>query len=455
MEENYLELMNVFERLENEIQPYIHEIKHKTNTEAKIIHLFTSFIQKVFDVKVEDISYEKFVRSNIKQVSGRMDVAFGNIILEFKKNLKSVSTLNEAKEELEKYFQTAYEDDPKTKKIGIVTDGIIFKVYQPHIENEKEVKKIELINEMDISVKTTEFIFNWFDSFFFLQSKITPTSEHLKQMFGLNSPQYGATKQELIKLYDKVKNNPRIKIKYENWSRFIEIVYGSKPKKIDLFITHTYLSTFAKLLVYLKLQKKEQFWNYDIPPILWGNAFTQLGIRNFVEDDFFTWTMSLSIRKQGSKIFEDLLRKLERYDLDKLDEDILKELYQDMVRPESRKQLGEFYTPDWLAESMIEEVLSKDIKKSVLDPACGSGTFLFKTILYKIKKLQNDQVDNSEILSHILENVIGLDIHPLAAIISKTNYILALKEIIKNRKGPITIPVYLSDSLKIPQKKWK
>ena len=73
----------------------------------------------------------------------------------------------------------------------------------------------------------------------------------------------------------------------------------------------------------------------------------------------------------------------------------LKELYQEMVRPDVRKQLGEFYTPDWLAEKMIiDEVLESDEpKKSVLDPSCGSGTFLFKTILYKIEKLQKSKHD--------------------------------------------------------------
>jgi hypothetical protein len=163
--------------------------------------------------------------------------------------------------------------------------------------------------------------------------------------------------------------------------------------------------------------------------------------------------LSMSIRKQSSKIFEKILRDLEIYDLDEMDEDVMKELYQDMVRPDVRKQLGEFYTPDWLADKMIDEVLSENSKKSVLDPSCGSGTFLFKTILYKIEKLQKSGMTDREILSHILENVIGFDIHPLAALIAKTNYLLALKGILHTRNGPITIPVYLSDSLKIPTKK--
>jgi type I restriction-modification system DNA methylase subunit len=59
------------------------------------------------------------------------------------------------------------------------------------------------------------------------------------------------------------------------------------------------------------------------------------------------------------------------YDLDKIDEDFLKELYQELVDPEQRKLLGEFYTPDWLAETMINEVLKDNPELSIMDPACG------------------------------------------------------------------------------------
>jgi len=40
-----------------------------------------------------------------------MDAVFSNIILEFKKDLKDVRALATAKEELEKYFQSLYEEN--------------------------------------------------------------------------------------------------------------------------------------------------------------------------------------------------------------------------------------------------------------------------------------------------------------------------------------------------------
>ena len=54
---------DVFKKLERELPNYINQIKNRTNTEAKIVHEFTSFIQKVFDIEAKDLDFEKFVKS--------------------------------------------------------------------------------------------------------------------------------------------------------------------------------------------------------------------------------------------------------------------------------------------------------------------------------------------------------------------------------------------------------
>lgn len=449
-------MTDVFKKLDQELPHYISRIKnmgeHRNNSEENIVHEFTSFIQKVFNIEAKDLDFEVFVKSNVKQLRGRMDAIFGNVILEFKQDIKNETALSTAKVELKKYFQSQHELEPKIRHLGIILDGLNFRVYQARIKN-NHVLNLEQINVINFDLCNSETVLNWFESFFLGDTqKITPTSKKLKQTFGLNSVNFATIRQELIELFNKVNDHPRIKIKYDNWSRYLEIVYGDKPNEINLFISHTYLSTFVKLLVYLRLSEKDHSRNYNVQEILNGKIFFQYKIRNFVEDDFFTWIMFDPIRKDSENIFKKILKDLEVYDLDLIDGDILKELYQEMVQPFVGKQLGEFYTPDWLAEKIVEVTLKDNPKKSVLDPSCGSGTFLLKTIKYKIEKFKELKTDDSKILSHILENVIGFDIHPLAALISKTNYLLALKQIIHSREGTITIPVYLSDSLKIPER---
>jgi hypothetical protein len=96
---------------------------------------------------------------------------------------------------------------------------------------------------------------------------------------------------------------------------------------------------------------------------------------------------------------------------------------------------------------MVDKMLDENPRYSVLDPACGSGTFLYMTIKYKRDNLG----DSWETLEHILGNVVGIDIHPLAVIITKTNYLLALGDLFRKRRKPVALPIYLADSIRLPQ----
>ena len=379
---------------------------------------------------------------------GRIDAVFGNLIIEFKKDL--ASGLQAAKLELKKYFQ-AYLEKNEVHFLGIANDGIHFKVFHPIIEN-NVVIDVEEIDDLNIEKSTAEQVFLWFDSYFFSTEKIIPTSSDIKRRFGLDSPTFAIMVRKLEVLFENVQTFKPAVIKFESWNKYLEIVYGDKPNEKQLFFKHTYLSILVKLLIHVKITGGRPGVNDEIVPILYGNTFSQAGIKNFIEEDFFSWVLSLPIRKQASKIFKKLLQEIYVYDLEKINEDVLKELYQELVDPDVRKLLGEFYTPDWLAQYIINDILRTKPDARVMDPSCGSGTFLFKTIQYKIKTLSEKGWEQEQILSHIMNNVIGFDIHPLAVIIAKTNYLLALKDILKSKKGHITIPVYLSDSLKIPTK---
>ncbi|GFP43752.1 hypothetical protein HKBW3C_02882, partial [Candidatus Hakubella thermalkaliphila] len=50
----------------------------------------------------------------------------------------------------------------------------------------------------------------------------------------------------------------------------------------------------------------------------------------------------------------------------------------------------------------------------------------------------------------ILANVVGFDLNPLAVISARTNYLLALGDLLQHRKGEVNIPVYLCDSIMTP-----
>ncbi len=104
-----------------------------------------------------------------------------------------------------------------------------------------------------------------------------------------------------------------------------------------------------------------------------------MGISNIGEQDFFAWVLAPEVEERTCEVFRQIAASLIVYDLKKIDEDLLKQLYQNLVEAETRHELGEFYTPDWLAELTLREIEYKP-GQSLLDPACGSGTFLFTAL---------------------------------------------------------------------------
>jgi SAM-dependent methyltransferase len=190
-----------------------------------------------------------------------------------------------------------------------------------------------------------------------------------------------------------------------------------------------------------------------------GGLFREYGIRNFLEGDFFGWYLA-AWDDDIEEAVRTLASRLAEYDPGTLElapenaRDLLKKLYHYLLPREIRHDLGEYYTPDWLAERLIIQTLGEadlgDARKRVLDPACGSGTFLVILIKYIRERAARKNQDPTDTLELILKNVVGIDLNPLAVIAARTNYLLALGDLLKARKGDIDIPVYQADSVLTP-----
>ena len=443
------------ESLKAELPSYIIEMKRTKSQPGKEI-IFTRFIERVFGITPEAMTMEVPVTSKVFLVRGRVDAVFGNLLLEFKVDLRR--ELEDAEVELKKYFQAFYETAPSKPYLGIANDGIVFKVYQPSYSNDpnsgnQAVSSIRLIDSLDLENEMSlERIFLWFDSYLFVSQKATPTSEDIKKRFGTDSPTFYTILSEFDSFYDTAMKFRHNRVKYDSWARTLEIVYGDRVDSKLLFIKHTYLATLAKLLVHLIIIKPKAITKSDIRAIVYGDIFSRYGISNFIEEDFYTWILDKSIRENATDAIYSLMKELMIYDLDKVDEDFLKSLYEQLVDPEVRHDLGEYYTPDWLAQYIVKETIPSNPAGSMLDPACGSGTFLFTAIKEKIASLQAMKKTSPEILEHITGNVVGADVHPLAVIIARTNYLLAIRSLLQERgQSSVSIPVYLCDTLRIPR----
>lgn len=440
----------------DKLNDYIGEIS-KANTEISKSFLFLEFIRNIFkNVNAENAlksepKMEKYVK--LKQstliIRGRIDVLLGNIIIEFKDELVEPK-LEDALEQLKKYVFALYKLHGSINYILIATDGVNLKAYIPRIES-KDIASYEQIfldkiDEMDLSKTSHRDAYFWLDRYLLSRKLVVPTTEDFSNEFGSKSPVFKESMIFLKEIWDEEKNE--MKVIYKEWANYLRIVYGSSVDSEELFLKHTYLATLSKLMVYMFYSGGTLPTSSQIKRVLDGSSFKEWGIINFLEEDFFVW---VSRSDKGVEFSKKLISHLSRFDLTKLNEDILKGLYQDLVDPSDRHDLGEYYTPDWLAEYIVENVGKDKYKGRFLDPSCGSGTFIVAVIKFKMKMLRN--YEQSKLLDHITRTVFGIDVHPLALIIARSNYIMALGDLLKKgRKGRVVIPVYLSDSLKIPEK---
>lgn len=323
------------------------------------------------------------------------------------------------------------------------------------------------------------------------------TPEALADEFG---PKGGIARQMVATLYERLvdaltqPNNPypQAATFFAEWDRIFGIVYGqdiakarqdaselaklyglsgSEELKPLLFAVHTYYALLMKLLAaeLASLQSGSLVSSLvaDLPALSGkeiqdrladledGGLFARLGIRNFLEGDFFGWYLAAWHQDLEDSIRE-MARALSDYEpatgslQPEATRDLLKKLYQYLIPRELRHDLGEYYTPDWLAELVLDELgYDGHLDSRLLDPACGSGTFLVLAIRRARDYADDKLIEPRTTAEKILANIVGFDLNPLAVIASRTNYLLALGNLARH-KDPLEIPVYLCDSILTP-----
>ncbi|MHA1368916.1 MAG: Eco57I restriction-modification methylase domain-containing protein [Promethearchaeota archaeon] len=176
----------------------------------------------------------------------------------------------------------------------------------------------------------------------------------------------------------------------------------------------------------------------------------QFNFYQLFHDDFFTWYLDGGddFKNKFSELMSDLLSILIEFDYFNLHEfqDFFKIIHEECIPVEIRHDLGEYQTPKWLVSLTIKETGYPGNKNDkVLDPGCGSGAFLIELI--RIFRARNHDLEREKQLKLILNNIVGIDINPVACICAKMNYLLAVIDLVTHDTQDLNIPVYLADSM--------
>lgn len=443
------------------------------------------------------------MRDELTLANGRADTVFNRLILEYKKPY-SIKSDNNKNRQLITQVQGYILDFAKKERfskerlLGVAFDGdhFLFMRYVGRWIVDEPLPINEL--SLEIFLKNLEK----------LTSKAALIPENLIRDFAVGRESRNKVAVDCIKAFYHELNqhggsgDTKEHVFFDQWKVQFAEVHGSlEQKKIDketlftsygfskneqkdfnvfafFFALDSYYAILMKLLSYqvvgyytlskltgLPLHDWETLDSEDLKKkcneLEEGGIFRSIGVRNFLEGDLFSWYIQ-AWNESIYRAIQQIIKYLNDYDPETMEiapdetRDILKKLYQYLVPKQIRHDLGEYYTPDWLAERCLNQVgygeKDKDLfKKRLLDPGCGSGTF----VILGIKRAKEHAAlygkDPAETLQYITMNIMGFDLNPLAVISARTNYIMAIADLLKYKKGEITIPIYLCDSINPPE----
>ena len=301
-----------------------------------------------------------------------------------------------------------------------------------------------------------------------------PDREEIRGHFGPSSPSYQRDIAFLKTLYQENAELDTIQVKRRLWYDLLrtalgEIAYttegmdaeaqarlaavGVGPEEMDdLFVRHTYLSAVIGMAVQASFGIDIRgLAETDPADLLLGHElFRATGLQGVLESDFFTWPNEVG----GKPMLQTLARRVARFDWAEAPPDTAATLYETVIPPEERRQLGEYYTPAWLVRAMLRELVDDPLNQRVLDPACGSGTFVAEAVTHFIAAARAAKWEPGEALNRLREAVTGIDVHPVAVHLARAAWTLAARPAINAASAAgydasLSIPVYLGDALQL------
>jgi type I restriction-modification system DNA methylase subunit len=161
---------------------------------------------------------------------------------------------------------------------------------------------------------------------------------------------------------------------------------------------------------------------------------------------------------------DDVVKKtfwhLNHYDFQNVDRDVLGHLYERHLPPKERKELGEFYTPTSVVDLILDRVgYTSDQpidqpEHDLVDPACGSGTFLVRAAGRLLERLDDRNVPPEEAVDIMQDRLWGFDLNPFACHITEMNLLFQVIDLykeVKERNPDYSLDrfnVYQTDSLR-------
>lgn len=414
------------------------------------------------------------------------------------------------------------------KRVGDEQEDV-FTAQADEITEEQVKQLLNLLQKPDYDTTDIDRVLEYFDKFDDPEERLElveeAAREHFFQNFRLQEQSaFGNLLQNTIQLFDYLqeRDNRFLTSAYDFWKRS----YAKSPDTVPedwkplmeqaglsededdlykfMFCLETAYAVFARLILaksgedydfpdvrfsgFIENKVEDASRRGDISPASWAKITQEL-IADleenmvssvFEEDIFYWWTeaydkdygelfgerggTTLEMGKFGDSMARILLM-LYKFNFSEIEGDPLGILYQRYFDKETRKALGEFYTPQEVVDYILDAVEYDGVTvtdKRLLDPACGSGTFPVTALQRYLEA--SEQRAEKEGWDTVLDDlcnkyrIVGFDIHPFATIMAQIQFMLVLlpryKDAIEDAKEKgehfvlQRVPIFRTDSLK-------
>lgn len=134
--------------------------------------------------------------------------------------------------------------------------------------------------------------------------------------------------------------------------------------------------------------------------------------RNLFDSNLLDWALD----SDDSLLSDSLLHSmylLSRWDFKSIRGDILSGVYDHYLDTAKRRALGEVFTRPEIARYILKRC-GYSASKDLLDPSCGTGTFIIEAFNQDVNRLRSKGALNEATIESVLQRLHGLDINPFS-----------------------------------------
>ena len=233
-------------------------------------------------------------------------------------------------------------------------------------------------------------------------------------------------------LKEKLKTDPKFQSEYKTWLeeqgfKFTNYTHETIAKQfayilMNRILFYKTLETRKKDLNLIKLESQnEDDFDPNVTISSLKRCFEKV-VRDVDYEAVFQHAKVLDdipITRILAEYLNDLIKDLELYNLSNIKRDVIGHVYEQLIPPDERKRLGQYYTPPLICDLIAKICINKPDSK-VLDPSCGSGGFLLSAYS-RLLDLAHKNGSDEKLHNYILSHIYGIDINQFAAHLSVVN----------------------------------